>query len=228
MTTLAAEGINKRYQRAGCDFYAVKEVDLVVEQGDFVVITGHSGSGKSTLLNMLAGLLRPDSGSVRLGGQDLTEFSDTALALLRATNIGYIPQGRTILDNFSVLDNICLPYDLAHQRQQGKTLVQEKAYDLLSLVGISHLLDERPHNLSGGEQRRVAIARSLINEPDILIADEPTSDLDPTTTNAIMDLFEKIHREGTTVIMVTHDWGLTRYATVGFTMLKGLLIEGNA
>jgi putative ABC transport system ATP-binding protein len=213
-------GLTKSYERRGERFFAAENVELNVESGDFICITGESGSGKSTLLNMLTGLLRADSGSIIFDGADLTRLEDTELTRLRNGKMGYIPQGNSLLYNFSVLDNVLLPWYLTRRDD-----VTNFAMDLLSQVGVSRLAHESPRNLSGGEARRVAIARSLITRPEILIADEPTGDLDPKTADDITRLFEEVNSKGTSVVMVTHERQIPPGANRHFVMNSGHLTE---
>jgi putative ABC transport system ATP-binding protein len=217
---LEARELCKNYRRGEREFPAVNKVDLSVGKGDLVCVTGPSGSGKSTLLNMIAGLLPPDSGRVVFDGSDLNILDDTSLSLLRNNKIGYIPQGHSILANFSVMDNICLPFYFYRRKGNPAPKVEE----LLALMGISHLARQYPGQLSGGELRRVSIARSLINEPLLLIADEPTGDLDPQNSTAVMELFSAIAAAGTAVLLVTHETDNLRYASRCLKMEEGALI----
>jgi putative ABC transport system ATP-binding protein len=216
---LEARELCKNYRRGETPFPAVNNVTVTVDEGEFVCITGSSGSGKSTLLNMLAGLLPPDSGHIFFDGIELNTLSDSALSLLRNTKIGYIPQGHSILANFSVLDNIRLPFYL--NRREGDP--GERAEELLALMGIAHLAGQYPAQLSGGELRRVSIARGLINEPRLLIADEPTGDLDPRNSRAVMELFSRVTAAGTAVLLVTHETGNLRPTDRHLVMDAGTL-----
>jgi putative ABC transport system ATP-binding protein len=222
MILLEIKGLSKEYQRRKKKFSAVDNVDLSISRGDFVSIIGRSGSGKSTLLNMVAGLLTPTSGSIRLEGTDIHTLKDKEISKLRNTRLGYIPQGLGTLSNLTVFDNVRLPYFLS--KRQGNA--SERAAFLLDEVGISPLADMLPSQLSGGELRRVLIARALMNEPDILIADEPTSDLDTETTKEIMDLFTRINKNGTTVLIVTHELDTLAFGDRVLTMASGRLTEG--
>lgn len=216
---LETVGLTKNYERRGRKFAAVDGVDLRVTSDDFVCITGESGSGKSTLLNMLTGLLRADGGEILLDGEDLCKRGDAELAKLRNSKIGYIPQGNSLLQNFSVLDNVCLPWYLTRKED-----VSGFARALLEKVGIPHLEKENPRNLSGGEARRVAIARSLISRPSVLIADEPTGDLDPQNADEVLRLFSEVHSQGVAVIIVTHERQAPSGANRRFRMDGGKLI----
>ncbi|MCL1836610.1 MAG: ABC transporter ATP-binding protein [Treponema sp.] len=217
---LETKGLSKSYERRGERFFAVDNACLQAEAGSFICITGESGSGKSTLLNMLTGLLRADSGGIWLDGIDLCALADAELTGLRSRDIGYIPQGNSLLYNFSVLDNVMLPRHLAHK--EGK---KDAARELLAKTGIAHLENAFPRSLSGGEARRAAIARSLIMSPKILIADEPTSDLDPRNTEEIIRLFEEVHNQGVTIIAATHERQILPCADRHFVMYNGKLLN---
>jgi putative ABC transport system ATP-binding protein len=216
---LEADGLVKRYRRGAASFAAVDGVSLALDAGEFVCITGHSGSGKSTLLNLLAGFLAPDEGTVTFEGETLTTLGDAALSRLRNTLIGYIPQGHSILANLTVSDNVRLPFSL--YRRSGDST--KRARELLERMGIAHLAEQYPSQLSGGELRRVSIARGLINEPLLLLADEPTGDLDPDASEAVMGLFSAIAASGTTVLAVTHEQENLRHATRHLTMASAHL-----
>ncbi|MDR0852165.1 MAG: ABC transporter ATP-binding protein [Clostridiales Family XIII bacterium] len=218
---LTVQNVNKEYRRGETPFFAVEDANLQVENSDFVCVTGRSGSGKSTLINLISGLLRPDSGSISLDGTALDTMRDDALSHFRNTHIGHIPQGHSLISYLSVLDNVRLPYYLYPRKDD----VTARARDLLDLVGILHLQNDAPRNLSGGELKRVAIARSLICEPALLLADEPTSDLDSVTTAVVMKLFSEIHRRGTAVILVTHEENLIAYSNRHLIMENGRIKE---
>jgi putative ABC transport system ATP-binding protein len=220
MALLELTDLTKAYQRGGRAFNAVNRVNLSVEPGNFISIIGRSGSGKSTLLNMSAGLLCPTQGTALFEGQDIHRLKDRDLSFLRNEKIGYVPQGQSLLSNFTVFDNVCIPWFLFHREGD----VEGRAFILLEKVGISHLAASYPKELSGGEMRRVSIARSLINEPRLLIADEPTGDLDARTTAEIMELFKHIAREGTAVLMVTHELDTLNYGDKIYTMDEGKLL----
>ena len=219
---LEAKNLIKSYERRGNSFFAVDNVSLKAESDSFICITGESGSGKSTLLNILTGLLSPDSGEIWLDGVNLCALKDEELTNLRNSKIGYIPQGNSLLYNFSVLDNVLLPWHLTHKKEKNDN-IKEIARELLAKTGIGDLESENPRNLSGGEARRVAIARSLITSPQILIADEPTADLDPKNTDEIIQLLEKVHNQSVLVIIATHDRQILPCANHHFVMDNGQL-----
>jgi putative ABC transport system ATP-binding protein len=201
MSLLELKELSREYKRGGRSFNAVNRANLSVSAGDFIGIIGRSGSGKSTLLNMSAGLLRPSYGEVFFEGRDIYHLNDREISMLRNEKIGYVPQGQSLLSNFTVFDNVCIPWFMF--KREGDPV--ERTLALLEKVGVAHLAGSYPKELSGGEMRRVSIARSLINNPKLLIADEPTGDLDAETTLGILKLFRLIAKEGTAVLIVTHD-----------------------
>ena len=214
---LEIRNLEKKFVQADREFWAAKDVNLSVSEGDFIRIIGRSGSGKSTLLNMIAGLLEPTKGQILLDNKDITSLSDEEVSIYRNTDIGYIMQGKSLLKNLTVLDNVLLPYYLFSRDED----ITKRALELLDQVGILHLKDTYPSKLSGGELRRVAIARALINNPKLLLADEPTSDLDSENTAEIMKLFQKISSKGTAVIMVTHELDTLRFGNDVYRMDGG-------
>ncbi|MDR1972900.1 MAG: ABC transporter ATP-binding protein [Treponema sp.] len=226
---LEIEGLTKEYKRNRLPFPAVKDAALSIGAGDFVYLTGRSGSGKTTLLSMAAGLLKPTAGTVSLEGKNIFTLNDGEISFLRNTKIGYIPQGLSLLPNLTVEDNVRLPLYLSG-KLSGKDLPREgtkKARSLLEQVGIAHLAQAYPPQLSGGEQRRVSIARALINDPVLLIADEPTGDLDQETTAEIMRLFSDIAGKGAAVLLVTHEPETVPYGNRHYLMKAGTLTQKN-
>ena len=220
MGLLEVKELTKEYKRGNRSFNAVNRANLSVEAGDFISIIGRSGSGKTTLLNMGAGLLNPTQGSVFFEGKDIYALRDKEISFLRNEKIGYVPQGQSLLSNFTVFDNVCIPWALF--RREGD--VEGRAFILLEKVGIGHLASSYPKELSGGEMRRAAIARALINSPRLLIADEPTGDLDTQTTAEIMRLFSHIAGEGTAVLIVTHELDTLNYGNKTYSMDAGNLL----
>ena len=216
---LEALNISKTFKRREEDFYAVKNVDFSLSKGEFVFICGRSGSGKTTLLNLLAGLLNADSGTVLYNDKNIFEFSDNEKSFYRNEYIGFVPQTIGSLPNLSVLDNVRLPHFLFKRDGDGK----DRALFLLEMMGIAGLKDELPKNLSGGETKRMLIARALMNSPAVLIADEPTSDLDASTTKDVMSTLKSINAEGTAVIIVTHDNDILSSDIKTYTMSDGYL-----
>ena len=219
---LEIKNISKSYNRQGKDFFAVKDVNLNISDGDFIHIIGRSGSGKSTLLNIVAGLLSADKGTLSLDGTNYLELNDEEKSKFRNKNIGFIPQSPALLGYLNILENIRLSYDM--YEKDGDS--EGKARYFLSELGLEHLAKSYPKELSGGELRRIIIARALMTEPRILIADEPTSDLDIEATKEVMDLLKKINEKGTTVLVVTHELDTLKYGKKVYTMSEGILEDG--
>ena len=218
---IEVKNLVKEYRQGDQKITALNDVGFSIQSGEFFCITGRSGDGKSTLLNVMAGLTVPTSGKVFLDGQDIFSLSDKELSLYRNVKIGCIPQQHSILSNLTVLDNVRLPYHLA--KRDGDST--QEAYRLLASVGLEKLAKRMPRRLSGGQLKRVAIARAMMNKPGLLLADEPTGDLDAQTTKKIMEIFKKVADEGTAVLMVTHDLDTTEYADKHYTMNNGRLSE---
>ncbi|MCX6007051.1 MAG: ABC transporter ATP-binding protein [Chloroflexi bacterium] len=202
----------------------VNRVNLAIAGGDFTIITGRSGSGKTTLLNLAAGLVRPTTGRILIGGVDIKNMSDKGISLMRNRTMGFIFQYPSLIPSLNAVENVALP--CIFHKYSTYSDGYKRAVSLLQTVGLLDRLEARPKQLSAGQQRRVVIARSLINNPTILLADEPTSDLDECTEREIMDLLLKIHTSGTTILMVTHSLELTACATSVFRMENGVL-EGS-
>ena len=211
--------VGKRYERGGRPFWAVKGATLTVSEGEFVTLLGRSGSGKSTLLNMVVGLLAPTEGTVTLCGQALAGMSDEAASALRNRAVGFVPQGAGVLSTLTVLDNVRLPSYLS----AGVREEEGRALELLEAVGLKELANQYPSALSGGELRRVAIARALMNRPKVIVADEPTSSLDADNAAMVVDIFKKLARGGTGVLMVTHDTSSIEQSDRLFDMVGGVL-----
>lgn len=211
--------VGKRYERGGRPFWAVKDATLTVSEGEFVTLLGRSGSGKSTLLNMVVGLLAPTEGTVTLCGQALAGMSDEAASALRNRAVGFVPQGAGVLSTLTVLDNVRLPAYLS----AGVKEEEGRALELLEAVGLKELANQYPSALSGGELRRVAIARALMNRPKVIVADEPTSSLDADNAAMVVDIFKKLARGGTGVLMVTHDTSSIEQSDRLFDMVGGVL-----
>ena len=198
---------------------ALRGVDLRIEAGDFVAITGSSGSVKTTLLQMLGGLDTPDSGEIRFRGQSLSEMGD--LSSFRAQRVGFVFQSFHLLSTLSACENVQVPMVGSPLPEKGR---EQRAIQLLEQVGLAERIRHRPSELSGGERQRVAIARSLANEPDLLLADEPTGNLDRESTTMVMELLSRIHRDnGTTLVVVTHDPSTAAYARRRITMSDGMV-----
>jgi putative ABC transport system ATP-binding protein len=219
---LETQKITKKFNRLRQDsnvFTAVCETTLSLEPGTFYVVSGASGSGKSTLLNMLSGLLAPDSGNVLLDGKDIYSLGDEELSLLRSEHMGFLPQGQTALYSLNVLENVLVPCTL----HKEKVIDEELAFSLLEQLGIAELAAVMPSELSGGELRRMAIARALIRRPDFLFADEPTGDLDYDNTQLILKLFRSLAEQGTCIFLVSHETDALAYGDILYSMEKGEL-----
>ena len=194
--------VTKDYALKGETVRALREISFDVPEGDYLAIMGPSGSGKSTLLNLLGCLDRPTSGSLYLGDADIARLNDSQLSRVRAARIGFVFQSYNLISQLNVLENIEVPL---HYRGRFSTAERRRCLELAEMVGLKDRLKHRPQQLSGGQQQRVAIARSLANDPYFILADEPTGNLDSQTTAGILELFQEFHRQGKTIIMVTHE-----------------------
>ena len=203
MSLLHVEGLKKVYTTrfGGQQVEALRDVNFEVEEGEYVAIMGESGSGKTTLLNILAALDRPTAGSVLLDGKDLAGVRESDMAAFRRDHLGFVFQEFNLLDTFSLKDNICMPLVLAGRRWRE---MEQRLLPLTQRLGIDQLLAKYPYEVSGGQKQRAAVARALITEPRILLADEPTGALDSRATDELLDLFGQINAAGQTILMVTH------------------------
>lgn len=218
---LSAQSVTKRYG-AGPAYEAVRDASLELHTGEFVSIVGRSGSGKSTLLALLGALTKPTEGKVLLDGSDVWALSEAALATFRSRHIGFIFQFPSLLSNLTAVDNVAVPALLSGTMDVGQAY--SRAYDLLARVGLAGRADAYPDSMSGGEQRRVVIARALINSPPLLLADEPTSDLDEDTETEIISLLEELQRsEAFGLVLVTHNLALAKHAQRTCEMSRGVL-----
>ncbi|MBT3211263.1 MAG: ABC transporter ATP-binding protein [Planctomycetaceae bacterium] len=212
--------VTKVYRLGGQDVKALAGVSFEFKQGDFVAIMGTSGSGKSTLLNLLGCLDRPTSGQYLLGGHDVANLTDEDVSRVRGRYLGFVFQSYNLIQQLSVVENIMVP--LSYQvpvRPDGRELSTK----LATLVGLAGRLDHRPSQLSGGQQQRVAIARALVNNPHVILADEPTGNLDTATSNEIMDLLDVLNKTGRTIVMVTHEPDIAERAKTVITLRDGLI-----
>src|SRR5512147_473811 len=201
-------GVDKYYQSAAGDYHALKSIDLCINAGEFVSIIGKSGSGKSTLLNMITGIDRPTTGEVWVNGTAVHEMNENQMAIWRGTNLGIIFQFFQLLPSLNLLQNVILPMDLAGKYSPRER--RQRAEHLLELVGLTEHQHKLPSMISGGQQQRAAVARALANDPPILIADEPTGNLDSKTAESVFALFNDLVAQGKTIIIVTHDSGLAK------------------
>ncbi len=221
MLLVDVNNVYKIFERGGRDFTALNDVNFSVNSGDFINIVGKSGSGKSTLLTILSAIQEPTKGGVRVLERKISEMTDDEKSHYRNEFVGYVPQTLGTLSTLNVIDNVRLPHFFMKREGDGI----KRAEELLDMCGILHLKYEFPRNLSGGEVKRVLIARALMNEPKILLADEPTSDLDSATSSEIMEMLKKINDNGTTIIIVTHDDDLLKYGSRLLEMSDGKLKE---
>ncbi len=215
-------GLYKDYDTPAGVFPVLKDVNLTIEEGDYVAIMGPSGSGKSTFMNILGCLDRPTKGEYKLDNQSVKSLSGNELAKLRNKTIGFVFQGFNLLARSSLLDNVSLPLVYA---SDSKSLRDEKSKKLLEKVGLGKYLNSKPNQISGGQQQRVAIARALVNQPRIILADEPTGNLDSKTSEEIMALFDSLNREGITIIIVTHENDIADHASRQVRFLDGKIVE---
>lgn len=216
---LQTHKLSRTFIRNGSRFFAVKDADFGIDAADFVFIVGRSGSGKTTLLNLISALLQPTSGSIFFQGKDITLMADTEKSYYRNESIGFVPQTLGALPNISVVDNVRLPFFLF--KRDGDT--EGRALSLLEMMGIGYLKNEMPKNLSGGETKRMLIARALMNAPRLLIADEPTANLDAETSAGVMKVLKEINRLGTAVLIVTHDTSILHANCTVYRMDAGFL-----
>ncbi len=218
MAVVEIEKLCKIYKIGSVQLPALRDIDLSIEQGQYIAIMGPSGSGKSTLLNMIGCLDRPTGGRYRLGGEDVSKLNDDELSLIRGKRIGFIFQSYNLIGQLNVMENIELPmfYQGFSERQSA-----ERAGELAVMVGLGDRLKHRPSELSGGEQQRVAIARSLANDPLIILADEPTGNLDTESGAEIMSILDDLHHRHKTLIVVTHDEYIARRTERTIFLLDG-------
>ena len=221
IAAIALAQITKTYKNGALEVPVLHGIDLTIERGEYVAIMGPSGSGKSTMMNIVGCLDRPTSGSYKLDGEDVSNLDDNALAAIRLRKLGFIFQGFNLLARTDALKNVSLP--LFYAGISGKERMR-RAQVALDEVGLADRGHHKPSELSGGQQQRVAIARALINNPTVLLADEPTGNLDQKTSADIMGLFDQLHERGRTIVMVTHDENVARNARRIIRLLDGLIV----
>jgi putative ABC transport system ATP-binding protein len=213
--------VSKSYQRGGQQVPVLRDLNLVVQSGDFLALMGPSGSGKSTLLNLIAGIDQPDEGEIVIDGRDIAKLSESELAHWRASHVGFIFQFYNLIPVLTAYENVALPLQLSRLSDtQRKTRVTEA----LAMVGLTDRMDHTPNELSGGQQQRVAIARALITDPSVIVVDEPTGDLDRQSAEDVLGMLERLHRDmGKTILMVTHDPKAAEHARAVVHLEKGQL-----
>ena len=220
--TIRLRGIKKLYRIGDQEVAALNGINLDIHKGEFVALMGPSGSGKSTLMNILGCLDRPSLGSYQLEGKEVAHLSDDALAVKRNKHIGFVFQNFNLLSRISSLDNVALPLVYAGVGLKER---EERAMHFLDTVGLADRAHHLPNELSGGQRQRVAIARALVNAPEIIMADEPTGNLDTKSTKEIMDIFEKMHSMGRTMILVTHEPDIAICASRQLLVRDGVIIR---
>jgi len=222
MSLIELSGIEKSYRMGDNVVRALRGASLSVERGEMVAIMGASGSGKSTMLNVIGTLDRPDGGSYVLDGEAVESYDEVQLSELRNRKIGFVFQAFHLLPRDNALENVELPMVYAGERASVR---KKRAAEALARVGLADRMDHLPTQLSGGQQQRVSIARALVNDPVLLLADEPTGALDSATTGQVMELFTELHAQGMSIVMVTHDPGIAKYASRVVTFKDGSVIS---
>ncbi len=222
---IKTEGLYRTFQMGNNKFNALAGVDLEIARNSFCFVMGPSGSGKSTLLHLTGGLDRPTSGKLIVNGTDIAQMDENQLSHYRQKTIGFVFQSFNLVPGLSVLENIAFP-----MRFNGTPVKQRQqiASQLMEQVELQPWAHHRPHELSGGQQQRVAMARALVNDPAIILADEPTGNLDSKSGDVIMELLSRFHQSGKTILVVTHDFRLTKYATQVIQLLDGKVVNGNS
>jgi putative ABC transport system ATP-binding protein len=219
---IVATGVSRTYELDGVTVPALRGVSLRIEPGDYVAVVGTSGSGKSTLMHLLGGLDRPTAGTLLIGGRDVSALSPPEMARLRNETIGFVFQSFHLLARTTAQDNVALP--LVY-RGVGRRERRARAVAMLERVGLAHRVDHRPNQMSGGEQQRVAIARALVTGPSVLLADEPTGNLDSATGRSVLALLESLNADGVAVVLVTHDRDVAARARRQIVMRDGLIVD---
>lgn len=220
---LELKGIYKNYIQGTMDVPVLKDINLAVEEGEYVAIMGPSGSGKSTLMNIIGCLDKPTAGQYYLDGEEIGNYNDKELSFVRNKSIGFVFQTFNLLPRMTALDNVALPLQYAKVPKRER---KAKCLHALELVGLSDRVDFKPTQLSGGQKQRVAIARAMVNNPKILLADEPTGALDSKSGVQVMELFKDLHEQGVTIIMITHSEEIANYADRVIKIIDGELTDG--
>ncbi|MEZ4645066.1 MAG: ABC transporter ATP-binding protein [Chloroflexota bacterium] len=221
MTFITIANLRKTYQMGRQKVHALDGVDLSVAPETFTAVMGPSGSGKSTLLYLLGGLDRPSNGEITVAGQSISALDENALAAYRRRTVGFVFQSFNLIPSLSALDNVAFPMRFARVPRRQRLI---RAHELLLRVGLGERIHHKPTELSGGQQQRVAVARALVNDPQLILADEPTGNLDTASGASIMQLLAELHQNGRTVLVVTHDPRMTAYATHTVHMLDGRIV----
>ena len=222
-TIIKLKDVHKIFQMGESKVHALAGINLSIEEGDFVVILGPSGSGKSTMMNMVGALDTPTKGTIYLGGKDISKLHESDLAQIRGMKIGFVFQQFNLMPVLNAVQNVALPMVFQNKTRKER---EDRAKELLTMVGLGERLNHRPNQLSGGERQRVAIARALSNDPKVILADEPTGNLDSKTGKQIMSIIEKLHQEeGKTIILVTHDTHLVRYSHRAIFLKDGNIVK---
>ncbi|MER7555358.1 ABC transporter ATP-binding protein [Nocardioides sp. NPDC126508] len=214
------DGVRKTYRSGAIEFEALRGVDMSIDQGEYVAVIGPSGSGKSTLMNILGCLDVPTQGSYHLGGEDVSTMSEAELAHVRNRRIGFVFQQFNLLPSLAAWRNVELPLVYAGVSRAER---RERAVAALTRVGLGDRVENRPGELSGGQQQRVAVARALVTEPDIILADEPTGNLDSASTTAVLALLDELHDSGRTIVLITHEHEVAARASRNLTIRDGLI-----
>ncbi len=223
---ITVKDVAKAYDTEAGRFFALRDIELTISSGEFVGVIGKSGSGKSTLINMLSGIDHPTSGQVNVAGSPIHTFGEGRMAKWRGRNLGIVFQFFQLLPTLTVIENVMLPMDFCHMHSPAQR--RTRAHQMLDLVGVADQGSKLPSQLSGGEQQRVAIARALANDPPIILADEPTGNLDSKTAELVFGLFEKLVGDGKTIVMVTHDRDQARRVKRTVILSDGRIVEDSS